>query len=85
MKKYIVKQCVRLPIKDESGKIKVFKFSKDLAPGEYTEEDIVRLVSEDFLKDPQFAVLCQIGFIKVIEEKNVTEKTINKVKSFNKL
>lgn len=87
MKKYIVNQCCRISLTqketaENKGKVKPYKFTRDLTPGTYTQEDLVNAVGKEFIENPKFAEFCDIGFIKVIEEKDLTQ---NVIKSFKKL
>ena len=87
MRKFIVTQCCRCnytPKETEENKnrVRAFKFSKDLNVGTYAEPEFVKIVGEQFFESGKFEEYCNLGWIKVIEEKDVTEKTIT---HFNKL
>lgn len=86
-KQYIVSQCCRCDYtpketEENKGRVRAYKFSKDLNVGTYTEDEFRKICGDEFIKSGKFEEYCEIGWIKVIEVRDITEKTVN---HFNKL
>ena len=87
MKKYIVTQCCRCSYTEKEteqnkGRIRAYKFSKDLNPGVYSEEEFMSIVGKEFIESGKFEEYCDIGWIRVEKVEDITSKV---VKNFNKL
>lgn len=81
MKQYIVHQscrCCYNKVDRASTKIQSYKFSPDIQVGTYTEKDFTNLVGEEFFKSGFFAKFCKLGWISVVETKDVTDKVASK-------
>lgn len=87
MKKFIVTQCFRCSLtpkitEDTKSKIVPYKFTPDINPGTYTEQEFLGLLGKDFLQTENYKEIIENGWVKVIEEKDITSKSL---KAFNKL
>ena len=81
-KQYIVSQCYRISLRepetaDNKNKVRPYKFTKDLLPGTYTQSDIENAVGKEFLENDTFKKFCDIGWIKVMQIKDITKSTTN--------
>lgn len=84
MKTYKVTQtcrCAFIPEATEANKNKMrkYSFTKDLNVGSYSEQDFLALTGPEFIKSGKFKEYCDIGWIKVIEEKDVTFKAVTQL------
>lgn len=81
MKQYIVTQSFTYNKAEEreDGIVnRPFSYAKPIVRGTYSESDFNRLVDKTFFSSGRFKKYCAIGWIKVIETKDVTAKTVSK-------
>ena len=55
-----------------------YRFSPDVAVGEYSEKDFKELLGKEFFDSGYFAKYCENGWIKVVDTKDITKKVANK-------
>ena len=67
------------------NKIRKFTITKDIPVGQYSEKDFKALVGDKFISSGTLKHYCDIGWIKVLDIKDVTKKTVKNILDSNKL
>lgn len=85
MKKYIVNQCVRInltpkPTEENKNKAIPFQFSNDLPCGEYTEDEVIKIMGKDFLNSSELKEFLEDRTITIKVETDITNKSIKSMK-----